>query len=89
MTMRHCFNTHSNKNPLSASEARRNYGLTSGCEDTKFPLIFIQQGIKLNSEVCQQLILELTWLPWVQEVFQGKKYTFTPDRALSHNSRPR
>lgn len=50
----------------------------------KSPLVFIDQGVKMNQEIYQKKILESTLLPWATELFPEQKWTFQQDSAPSH-----
>ena len=53
-------------------------------DGTKSPLVFIDQGVKVNSVIYIQL-LEKYVLPWVKKCF-GNNYIFTQDGAPPHTS---
>ena len=53
-------------------------------DGTKSPLIFIKEGVKVNSQVYMQMLDEKV-LPWLTETF-GKKYVFSQDGAPAHTS---
>ena len=53
-------------------------------DGTKSPLLFIEEGVKVNSLVYLQMLKEKV-LPWVTEAF-GEHYVFTQDGAPAHTS---
>ncbi|XP_014787787.1 uncharacterized protein LOC106881793 [Octopus bimaculoides] len=57
---------------------------TVASDGSKSPLILIDAGIKVNSEVYTEMLNEKVLL-WVTETF-GDHYTFTQDGALAHIS---
>ncbi|EFO97706.1 hypothetical protein CRE_15946 [Caenorhabditis remanei] len=46
------------------------------CADGKSPLLFVDQGVKINKEVYILQILEKIFLPWVQKYFNGRHWVF-------------
>ena len=59
-------------------------GVTS---DGKTPLVFIDQGTKINKEIYQQQILETVVLPWAQDHFKERIWTFQQDSAPAHKAK--
>ena len=53
-------------------------------DGTKSPLLFIEEGVKVNSQVYLQMLKEKV-LPWVTEAF-GEHYVFIQDGAPAHTS---
>ena len=56
-------------------------------ESGKNPLVFIDQGIKLNLENYRDDILVGSLLPWAKEHFKKRPWTFQQDLALSHRAK--
>ena len=52
----------------------------------KCPIIFIDQDVRINSEIYQGL-LEETFLPWLRENYGPGEYVFQQDGATCHTSR--
>lgn len=59
-------------------------GVTS--DGRKTPLLFIEQGVKVN-QFNYKALLEEEVLPWVKENYGEGPYTFSQDGAPSHTSR--
>jgi inhibitor of nuclear factor kappa-B kinase subunit alpha len=57
------------------------------CASGKTPLIFIEEGIKVNQEVYRRDILEAVVLPWAQEHFDNQHWTFQQDSAPAHRAK--
>uniref|UniRef100_A0A3P8WNH7 Tc1-like transposase DDE domain-containing protein n=1 Tax=Cynoglossus semilaevis TaxID=244447 RepID=A0A3P8WNH7_CYNSE len=53
-------------------------------DGSKSPLVLIQEGVKVNSQVYLQMLEEKV-LPWGTNVF-GNQYIFTQDGAPAHSS---
>uniref|UniRef100_A0A914VSL0 Transposase n=1 Tax=Plectus sambesii TaxID=2011161 RepID=A0A914VSL0_9BILA len=53
----------------------------------KTPLVFIDEGVKVNQDVYRQQILEQALLPWAQQHFCDEDWTFQQDSAPSHKAR--
>ena len=53
----------------------------------RFLLLFVQTGVKLNSEQYVSDILEGCLLPWVEQHFKNKSWTLQQDSAPSHGSK--
>ena len=51
---------------------------------SKSPLVFIDQGVKINKEVYQNKILNSTLVPWAARVFGGNHWTLEQGSASSH-----
>ncbi|XP_017478987.1 PREDICTED: uncharacterized protein LOC108368613 [Rhagoletis zephyria] len=56
------------------------------CSSGKTPLIFVDQGVKINREVYRRNILEAVVLPWAQEHFGEQEWTFQQDSAPAHRT---
>ncbi|EFO97645.1 hypothetical protein CRE_15908 [Caenorhabditis remanei] len=57
------------------------------CADGKSPLLFVDQGVKINKEVYISQILEKTLLPWDQTHFNGRHWVFQQDGAPAHTAK--
>nr|XP_041631943.1 uncharacterized protein LOC121502435 [Drosophila kikkawai] len=57
------------------------------CATGKIPLIFIDQGVKINLEVYRRDILETVVLPWDQQHFGDTEWTFQQDSAPAHRAK--
>ncbi|EFO93488.1 hypothetical protein CRE_29174 [Caenorhabditis remanei] len=57
------------------------------CADGKSPLLFVDQGVKINKEVYISQILEKTLLPWAQKHFNGRRWVFQQDGAPAHTAK--
>ena len=53
----------------------------------KNPLVFVEQGIKLNQENYQNDILVGSLLPWAKKHFKKHPWMFQQDLALSHKAK--
>lgn len=53
----------------------------------KFPLKFIEPGVKINSTFYRQEILQRVVKPWGQRIFKKQKWTFQEDSAPSHKAK--
>ena len=51
------------------------------------PLVFIDQGVKINSDKYIQDILESALEPWANTHFQGRHWIFQQDSAPAHKSK--
>lgn len=51
------------------------------------PLVFIDQGVKVNQQVYQQKVLNDALVPWAHNQFGGNRWTFQQDSAPSHRAR--
>lgn len=51
------------------------------------PLVFIDQGVKVNQEVYQQKVLNDALIPWARKQFGANRWTFQQDSAPSHKAR--
>ena len=56
-------------------------------ESVRSPLVFVEQGVKLNQENYQNDILVGSLLPWAKEHFKKRPRTFQLDSALSHGAK--
>jgi inhibitor of nuclear factor kappa-B kinase subunit alpha len=57
------------------------------CASGKTPLVFVDQGVKINQEVYCRDILERTVLPWAQKHFGNQRWTFQQDSAPAHKAK--
>ncbi|EFO87874.1 hypothetical protein CRE_05599 [Caenorhabditis remanei] len=57
------------------------------CAYGKSPLLFVDQGVKINKEVYISQILEKTLLPWAQTHFNGRHWLFQQDGAPAHTAK--
>lgn len=57
------------------------------CASGKTPLVFVDQGVKINQEVYRRDILEAVVLPWAQQHFGNAKWTFQQDSAPAHKAK--
>ena len=55
--------------------------------DGKTPLIFVDQGVKINKENYREEILENVVEPWAQEHFGNRSWTFQQDSAPAHKAK--
>jgi transposase len=55
--------------------------------NSKTPLIFIDEGVKVNQEIYQTQILECQMLPWAQKHFGDEQLMFQQDSAPAHKAR--
>ena len=51
------------------------------------PLVFFDQGVKINAEVYRQSVLREGLLPWAQHHFQSSQWTYQHDSAPSHKAK--
>ena len=56
------------------------------CATGKTPLIFVDEGVKINAEVYRREILESVVLPWSLQHFDGD-WLFQQDSAPAHRAR--
>ena len=56
-------------------------------ESGRSPLIFVEQGVKLNQENYRNNILVSSLLPWAKEHFKKRPWTFQQDSAPSHGAK--
>ncbi len=56
------------------------------CHGSKLPLVFIEEGVKINPDVYQTMLEEKV-LPWAQENLEGEDWTFQQDSAPAHRSK--
>lgn len=52
----------------------------------KTPLVFVEQGVKINAQIYQEEILRKIVLPWFQKHFQNRQWTFQQDWAPAHSA---
>jgi len=52
--------------------------------DGKTPLVFVDQGVKINKENYREEILEKVVEPWTQGHFGNRRWTFQQDSAPAH-----
>lgn len=57
------------------------------CATGKTPLVFVDQGVKINQEVYRRDILEAIVLPWAQQHFENINWTFQQDSAPAHKAK--
>ena len=57
------------------------------CATGKTPLVFVDQGVKINQEVYRRDILEAVVLPWSQQHFGNISWTFQQDSAPAHRAK--
>ena len=57
------------------------------CASGKTPLVFVDQGVKINQEVYRGNILETVVLPWAQQHFGDVNWTFQQDSAPAHKAK--
>lgn len=57
------------------------------CASGKTPLVFVDQGVKINQEVYRRDILEAVVLPWAQQHFAEEEWTFQQDSAPAHKAK--
>ena len=57
------------------------------CASGKTPLVFVDQGVKINQEVYRRDILETVVLPWAQQYFGDVNWTFQQDSAPVHKAK--
>lgn len=57
------------------------------CASGKTPLIFIDQGVKINKESYQRDILEAELLPWAEAHFGEQHWTLQQDSAPAHKAK--
>lgn len=53
----------------------------------KTPLVFVDQGVKINQQVYRDQILEAVVKPWVSQHFGQDKWTFQQDSAPAHKAK--
>ncbi|EFO96347.1 hypothetical protein CRE_14591 [Caenorhabditis remanei] len=57
------------------------------CADGKPPLLFVEQGAKINKEVYISQILEKTLLPWAQKYFNRCHWVLQQDGGPAHTAK--
>ena len=57
------------------------------CESVKTPLVFVEQGVKINKDVYRQQILVDVVEPWAQQHFNNRPWIFQQDSAPAHRAR--
>lgn len=57
------------------------------CASGKTPLVFVDQGVKINQEVYRRDILEAVVLPWAQHHFANADWIFQQDSAPAHRAK--
>ena len=57
------------------------------CASGKTPLVFVDQGVKINQEVYRRDIIETVVLLWAQQHFGDVNWTFQQDSAPAHKSK--
>ena len=56
-------------------------------ESGRSPLVFVEQGVKLNQENYRNDILVGSLLPWAKDHFKKRPWTFEQDSAPSHGAK--
>ena len=56
-------------------------------ESGRSPLVFVEQGVKLNQEDYRNDILVGSLLPWTKEYFKKRPWTFEQDLVPSHGAK--
>lgn len=59
-------------------------GITSS---GKTPLVFVDQGVKINAAVYQEEILRKVVLPWSKKNYKNRSWTFQQDWAPAHSAK--
>lgn len=60
----------------------------AGISDSgKTPLVFVERGVKINSQVYQEQILRNVVVPWSRKHFKNRRRTFQQDWAPAHSAR--
>ncbi|XP_076058393.1 uncharacterized protein LOC143035330 [Oratosquilla oratoria] len=57
------------------------------CASGKTPLVFVEQGVKIDKDVYRRDILEAVVLPWTQQHFGDAEWTFQQDSAPAHRAK--
>ncbi|KAL7737264.1 hypothetical protein ACLKA6_012888 [Drosophila palustris] len=57
------------------------------CASGKTPLVFVDQGVKINQEVYRRDILDAVVFPWAQQHFGDADWTFQQDSAPAHKAK--
>ena len=57
------------------------------CASGKTPLVFVDQGVKINQEVYRRDILKTVVLLWAQQRFGDVNWTFQQDSASAHKAK--
>jgi len=57
------------------------------CASGKTPLVFFDQGVKLDKELYRSQILEAVVLPWALQHFGNDQWTFQQDSAPAHRAK--
>lgn len=57
------------------------------CASGKTPLVFVEQGVKINKDVYVRDILQAVVLPWAQQHFGDQKWTLQQDSAPAHRAK--
>ena len=60
---------------------------TAVTKSGRSPLVFVEQGVKLNQENYRNDILVGSLLPWAKEHFKKRPWTFQQDSAPSHGAK--
>ena len=55
-------------------------------ETGRSPLVFLDDGVKLNQENYRKTILESSLLPWAKKHFKNRGWSFQQDSAPSHGA---
>jgi hypothetical protein len=59
-------------------------GITS---DSKTPLVFIEEGVKVDQKIYCQKILGQSLLPWAKTHFRNRPWIFLQDSAPAHGAK--
>lgn len=51
------------------------------------PLVFIEQGVKVNQQIYRQKVLSRELIPWARKQFGSRPWTFQQDSAPAHKAR--
>lgn len=55
--------------------------------ESRSPLVFIDQGVKVNQDVYLKKVLKDALIPWAHKTFGSRAWTFQQDSAPSHKAR--
>ncbi|VDL84590.1 unnamed protein product [Nippostrongylus brasiliensis] len=55
--------------------------------DSKSDLVFVEQGVKIDSSLYLEDISEKTLIPWTRNQFGGRSFVFRQDGAPAHKSK--
>ncbi|GBM38121.1 hypothetical protein AVEN_222860-1 [Araneus ventricosus] len=57
------------------------------CANGKTPLVFVDEGVKINHKVYRRDILKAVVLPWAKRHFGNVNWTFQQDSAPAHKTK--